>query len=76
MSLRERIKGHHDANGNGESLSDYGQGFFQALKGRIHNQLINRIDLTNLFKVDRKHAHEEIRKILQELITQEKIPIN
>ena len=79
MSLRERLKGEVVANGNGHQdseSSNQGQGFFQALKGRIHHELISRIDLTNLFKVDRQQAHEEIRKILQELVTQEKIPIN
>lgn len=81
MSLRERLKGSDgvSGNGNGHELSEnsnHTQGYFQALKGRIHHQLISRIDLNNLFKVDRNHAHEEIRKILQEIVAQEKIPLN
>jgi pilus assembly protein CpaF len=81
MSLRERLNGHerpiHHGNGHADLESHYhSQEFFQALKRRIHQELIGRIDLTNLFKVDRRQAEEEIRKILQELVTQEKIPIN
>ena len=53
-----------------------GSEVFQELKARLHAQLISRIDLPNLFKVDQKRAQEEIRKILEELLIQEKIPLN
>ena len=78
MSLKERLKGHDSiTNGQAPSESSTKTGeFFQTLKVRIHSELISRIDLTNLFKLDPKEAHNEIRKVLEELLEQEKIPLN
>ncbi|MBI1977625.1 MAG: CpaF family protein [Candidatus Omnitrophica bacterium] len=50
--------------------------FFQDLKAKIHTELINRIDATNLFKIDRQKALQEIRLILEELLAQERNPLN
>ncbi len=75
MSLRARLNLSQvsEIENNG---SNNGGEVFQELKAKLHNQLISRIDLSSLFKIDQKQAQEEIRKILEELLLQEKIPLN
>ncbi len=75
MSLRARLNLSQvsELENNG---SNNGGEVFQELKAKLHNQLISRIDLSSLFKIDQKQAQEEIRKILGELLLQEKIPLN
>jgi len=78
MSLRARLKTaaeelHHQEHGATVQKND---AMFQGLKAKTHAELINRIDLTNLFKVDRDEAHHETHRILEELLSQERIPLN
>ncbi|MBI4372295.1 MAG: CpaF family protein [Candidatus Omnitrophica bacterium] len=77
MSLKERLR-QIDTNGQGtaETHSAKTSEFFQTLKAKIHAELINRIDLSNLFKIDRKQAEEQIREILAGLLAQDRIPLN
>jgi len=49
---------------------------YQELKAQMHHELIERIDLTSLFKLEREKAREEIHKILERLLHQNKVPLN
>lgn len=49
---------------------------YQDFKSKMHQELIQRIDLSNLFKMDREKAREEIRGILLLLLTEKKVPLN
>lgn len=76
MSLRTRLNFSPITEVEDKNNSNNGNEVFQELKAKLHNQLISRIDLSNLFKVDQKQAQEEIRKILGEMMLQEKTPLN
>lgn len=78
MALRERLKAADEIGleTKNESVLYKNKELFQNLKAKIHAELINRIDLSNLFKVDRQKAGEEIHRILEELLSQQKIPLN
>ncbi len=76
MSLRARLNFSELSEIESKNNSNNGSEVFQELKSRLHKELISRIDLSNLFKIDQKQAQEEIRKILGELLIQERIPLN
>ncbi len=78
MALRERLKTTDEIQleAENESILHKNKELFQDLKAKIHNELIGRIDLSNLFKVDRQKAGVEIHRILEELLSQQKIPLN
>jgi pilus assembly protein CpaF len=46
------------------------------LKGRIHRKLLERLNLANLDKMDREVVVDAIRKVVHDLIGQEKAPLN
>ncbi len=46
------------------------------IKGRIHKQLVERLNLSNLDSHDREHVVSEIRKIVQDLLVKESAPLN
>jgi pilus assembly protein CpaF len=48
----------------------------QPIKGRIHRQLVERLNLANLDRLERGEVVAEIRKIVQELLTQENAALN
>ncbi len=48
----------------------------QQIKGRIHRQLIERLNLSNLDRLEREEVVAGIRKVVQELLTQENAPLN
>ena len=43
----------------------------QQIKGRIHRRLLERLNLSNLDKVDRDQVVDAIRKVVHDLLTQE-----
>jgi pilus assembly protein CpaF len=49
---------------------------FQETKSRVHRKLIERLDLTRLELVDRDQVLSLIRKVLQDLLVQEPLPLN
>ena len=49
---------------------------FALLKGRIHRRLLERLNLANLDKTDRETVIEAIRRVVHELLTSEKVPLN
>src|SRR6478672_7022250 len=48
----------------------------QQIKGRIHRRLLERLNLSNLDRLDRQQVAEAIRKVVHDLITQESVPLN
>ena len=48
----------------------------QQIKGRIHRQLIERLNLANLDRLEREEVVAGIRKVVQELLTKENAPLN
>ena len=49
---------------------------FALLKGRIHRRLLERLNLANLDKTDRDTVVEAIRRVVHELLSVEKVPLN
>jgi pilus assembly protein CpaF len=49
---------------------------FALLKGRIHRRLLERLNLANLEKTDRDTVVEAIRRVVHELLSVEKVPLN
>jgi pilus assembly protein CpaF len=48
----------------------------QEVKGRIHRRLLERLNLSNLDKLEREQVVEAIRRVTYELLTQESVPLN
>ncbi|MDD5217567.1 MAG: CpaF family protein [Candidatus Omnitrophica bacterium] len=83
MSLRERLKQSQPESGGvkpeEKELFQYlkkQMQEYQDLKAKMHQELIQRIDLSSLFKLERDKAREEIRKILEALLNEKKVPLN
>src|SRR6188508_1102980 len=53
------------------SSSDNRTPEFQALKGRIHQDLLNRLNLDRLTQMSRADAEPEIRSVIQSLLDKE-----
>ncbi|HEY7634499.1 MAG TPA: CpaF family protein, partial [Gemmatimonadales bacterium] len=59
------------------SLSDASNAHaLQQVKGRIHRRLLERLNLSNLDRLDRQQVIDAIRKVVQDQITQESVPLN
>src|SRR6476469_3076920 len=48
----------------------------QQVKGRVHRKLLERLNLSNLARLDRQQVADAVRKVVQDLITQESVPLN
>jgi pilus assembly protein CpaF len=48
----------------------------QVIKGRVHRRLLERLNLSNLDRLDRDQVSEAIRKVVHDLITQDALPLN
>ncbi len=59
---------------SGESRTENTQ--FQQIKGRVHRRLLDRLNLSNLDKVDRDQVVEAIRRVVHDLLAQEAVPLN
>jgi pilus assembly protein CpaF len=49
---------------------------FQQIKGRVHRRLLDRLNLSNLEKVDREQVVETIRRVVHDLLSQEMVPLH
>jgi pilus assembly protein CpaF len=58
-----------EPNGNGKTD-------LLAVKGRIHRQLLERLNLSNLDRLDRDDVMETIRGLVRDLLAAESIPLN
>ena|SRR5687767_544280 len=43
----------------------------QQVKGRVHRRLLERLNLSNLDRLERQQVADAVRKVVQDLITQE-----
>jgi pilus assembly protein CpaF len=48
----------------------------QQVKGKVHRKLLERLNLSNLDRLERQQVAEAVRKVVQDLITQEAVPLN
>lgn len=48
----------------------------QEIKGRIHRQLLDRLNLASIDSLDREEVVGEIRKVVHDLLTREAVPLN
>jgi len=46
------------------------------VKGRVHRKLLERLNLSNLDRLDRQQVADAVRKVVQDLITGESVPLN
>ncbi|HEX7119420.1 MAG TPA: CpaF family protein [Longimicrobiales bacterium] len=60
--------------GTGERAAEDGE--IPSIKGRIHRRLIERLNLSDLERLDREQLVSGIRTVVQELLAQESIPLN
>jgi len=60
------------------SVEEFGGGNndLQEIKGRIHRQLLDRLNLASIETLDRDEVVGEIRKVVHELLTREAVPLN
>jgi pilus assembly protein CpaF len=62
--------------GLGVSDGTHGVHALQQVKGRVHRKLLERLNLSNLDRLDRQQVADAVRKVVQDLITQESVPLN
>jgi len=48
----------------------------QEVKGKVHRKLLERLNLSNLDRLERQQVADAVRKVVQDLITQESVPLN
>src|SRR5215216_5490894 len=48
----------------------------QQVKGRVHRRLLERLNLSNLDRLERQQVAEAVRKVVHDLITHESVPLN
>src|SRR5688572_16432886 len=48
----------------------------QQVKGRVHRKLLERLNLSNLDRLERQQVADAVRKVVHDLITQESVPLN
>jgi len=63
---------------NGSDIDHTGHGVhaLQQVKGRVHRKLLERLNLSNLDRLERQQVADAVRKVVQDLITQEGVPLN
>ena len=48
----------------------------QQVKGRVHRKLLERLNLSNLDRLERQQVADAVRKVVHDLITHESVPLN
>ena len=48
----------------------------QEVKGKVHRKLLERLNLSNLDRLERQQVADAVRKVVQDLITQESVALN
>jgi pilus assembly protein CpaF len=54
-----------------DTLTETNSPAYQALKGRIHNDLLNRLNLDRLTRVSRAEAEPEVRAVIRDMLDRE-----
>ena len=62
--------------GNGRSAAENGGSSLSHIKTRVHRSILERLNLSNLDKLDREEVVAAIAKVVQDLIAQEQLPLN
>src|SRR6478672_7116889 len=62
--------------GLGVTEGVHGVHALQQVKGRVHRKLLERLNLSNLDRLERQQVADAVRKVVQDLITQESVPLN
>jgi pilus assembly protein CpaF len=62
--------------GAGRPGSENGGVSMQQIKTRVHRRILERLNLSNLDKLEREEVVAAIAKVVQDLITQEQLPLN
>ncbi|MCL7970342.1 MAG: CpaF family protein [marine benthic group bacterium] len=66
-----------DGNGAPGALDlDQGASVLQEINVRVHRQLLERLNLSNIDALDRAQVVEEIRKVVHDLLAREAAPLN
>ncbi|MFO7588409.1 MAG: CpaF family protein [Gemmatimonadota bacterium] len=60
----------------GSSELDQSASLLQEIKVRVHRQLLERLNLSNIDALDRGQVVEEIRKVVHDLLAREAAPLN
>src|ERR671910_1796288 len=60
----------------GVTEGTHGAHALQQVKGRVHRKLLERLNLSNLDRLDRQQVADAVRRVVQDLITQESVPLN
>jgi pilus assembly protein CpaF len=55
---------------------NHGVHALQQVKGKVHRKLLERLNLSNLDRLERQQVADAVRKVVQDLITQESVPLN
>jgi pilus assembly protein CpaF len=63
-------------NGSGFGEDNHGVHALQQVKGKVHRKLLERLNLSNLDRLERQQVADAVRKVVQDLITQEGVPLN
>jgi pilus assembly protein CpaF len=74
-----RPQGETPALGTGAPAGPPGRGERMGMpevKGRIHRKLLERLNLSNLDKLEREQVVDAIRRVTHELLQQESVPLN
>lgn len=73
----ERTDGEEDSGRlSGSGRTTHQDHFFQDIKIRIHRKLIDSIDLTKLSTLETERVKLEIRRVLEELVMAESLPLS
>ena len=61
-----------------ETLTETNTPAYQALKGRIHNDLLNRLNLDRLTRTSRAEAEPEVRAVIRDMLDREsqRVPLS
>ena len=62
--------------GPGPADGTQGVHALQQVKGKVHRKLLERLNLSNLDRLERQQVADAVRKVVQDLITQESVPLN
>ena len=62
--------------GPGQPDDTQGVHALQQVKGKVHRRLLERLNLSNLDRLERQQVADAVRKVVQEMITQESVPLN
>jgi pilus assembly protein CpaF len=83
QAARPSVSNGAHSNGAAPSSSDasltestHGVHALQQVKGRVHRKLLERLNLSNLDRLERQQVAEAVRRVVQDLITQESVPLN